>query len=166
VPGSKFHIVELKVDQEKIVGTVLRALPQYFRQESAIVDYCHNSKLPQYKTFASLTDGGNQVGFAMLVMNNSMTAEIWVMGVVPDFHGQGAGSLLLGRLEEESLKAGRNYLMAKTIGPSQNDPNYQKTVAFYIKNGFTMLVEWDFIWKDDYCALMVKPLKRLAIPAA
>lgn len=48
--------------------------------------------------------------------------------------------------------------MARTIGPSQNDPNYLKTFNFYLHNGYSMLVEYDFVWKGDYCAFMVKKL--------
>jgi GNAT superfamily N-acetyltransferase len=74
---------------------------------------------------------GAKVGFSMLVMNSSQTAEVWVMGVLREFQGQGIGSALLARLEDEARKKGARYIMVKTIGPSQKDPYFLKTFSFY-----------------------------------
>lgn len=141
-----------------MVGQILRALPEYFGFEAGIVDFCEAARKMKNTTYAAITDDGTRAGFLLLTMNNNMTAEIWVMGVLPEFHGHGIGKALLERAETESRKRGRRYIMARTIGPSQNDPNYLKTFNFYLHNGYSMLVEYDFVWKGDYCAFMVKKL--------
>lgn len=140
------------------MGQILRALPEYFGFEAGIVDFCEAARKSKNTTYAAIADDGTRVGFLLLTMNNDMTAEIWVMGVLPECHGQGIGKALLERAENESRKRGRRYLMARTIGPSQNDPNYLRTFNFYQNNGYSMLVEYDFVWKGDYCAFMVKKL--------
>jgi GNAT superfamily N-acetyltransferase len=155
---EKTYVKEQVYSADRIVGLVLRKLPDYFGSEAAILGYCKNARMPAYKTFVASGERGQTVGFAMLVMNNSMTAELWVMGVVPDFHGHGVGSSLVARLETEARKRGARYMMVKTIGPSQKDANFLRTFSFYLMNGYAMVVEYDNIWKGDQCAILVKKL--------
>jgi GNAT superfamily N-acetyltransferase len=134
-------------------------LPEYFGFESSIVDYCDCARRPAYTTYAAIAEDDRKIGFSMLVMNNEMTAQIWVMGVMPEFHRQGVGRLLLEETEQGARALGRQYILAKTIGPSQNDSNFARTFNFYCKNGYTMVAEIaDHIWGGSHCALMVKKL--------
>jgi len=151
----KFQIKELRSNQDKVVRYVLRELPEYFGNENAVKQYGEDAKQPQSTTFAAVMEDGEKAGFATLVMNSESTAEIWVMAVLPEFHRQGIGSALLEKVHGECRREGRQFIMAKTLGPSASDENYLKTFAFYRKNGYSMLVEDALIWRSYPCAFMV-----------
>lgn len=155
---TKFRIAELRADQAKLVGQILRQLPDYFGFESAIVDYVDNARQPEFKTFVALDNSDKALGFIMITMNNEFTAQIWVMGVVPKSHGLGIGKALLAEAEKDSKARNRRFIMAKTVGPRDNDPNFLKTLSFYQRNGYTMVIELDYIWKGSSCAILVKQL--------
>lgn len=157
-PIANFRIEEQKSNQDKLVSRVLNALPDYFHFESAINNYCEIAKDIHYTTYAAVMKNGEKAGFATLVMNSETTAEIWIMGVLPEFHRQGVGSALLETVHEECRKSGRQYIMVRTIGPRENDPFYLKTLTFYRKNGYEMLAEFDDIWQDFSCAMMLKKI--------
>ena len=84
-----FQIKKEVRDAHKVVGKILRGLRHHFPQEVAIHEYCMNSLTPDYTTFSACAKNGDKVGFAMLVMNSAQTAEVWVMGVLPEFQGLG-----------------------------------------------------------------------------
>jgi hypothetical protein len=50
------------------------------------------------------------------------------------------------------------YLQVKTLGPSQPDEDYQKTLRFYVALGFTPLEEFRSLWPENPCLLLVKSL--------
>jgi GNAT superfamily N-acetyltransferase len=70
--------------------------------------------------------------------------------VLEEFQGQGLGSALIRRLEQETKSIGRKYLMLKAYGPSQVDLMAQKAMKFLVKNDFSLLAEYDYIWQDHY----------------
>lgn len=153
------RIEELKSRQDRVVGKILRTLPEYFGFESAIVDYCDCARQSAYTTYAAVSKKHNVLGVSMIVMNNEMTAQLWLIAVSRESHRRGIGGLLLERSEQGAREMGRQYIMAKTIGPSQKNPNYLKTFEFYRKNGYSMVFEIaDQIWGGSHCAIMVKKL--------
>ncbi|MBS1992664.1 MAG: GNAT family N-acetyltransferase [Cyanobacteria bacterium SZAS LIN-2] len=155
---SQIRIEQAVGNPDRIVGTILRTLPEYFGFESAIVDYCENARDEKYTTFVALSENADAMGFAMMVLNSDTTAELWVMGVLPAFHSRGIGARLVEAVETEARKRACKYLLVKTIGPSQNDPNFLKTFKFYLKQGFELLMECDFLWAGSSCALLLKKL--------
>jgi len=53
---------------------------------------------------------------------------------------------------------GVEYLQVKTLGPSDPDPGYARTRAFYEARGFVPLEELHGLWEDNPCLLLVKRL--------
>lgn len=81
------------------------------------------------------------------------------MGVLPGFHGQGIGKMLIQRSERWLVEQGVEYLQVKTLAPTHPDPGYAKTRAFYEKMGFRALEVFPTLWGEaNPCLVMVKRL--------
>jgi GNAT superfamily N-acetyltransferase len=80
------------------------------------------------------------------------------MGVMPEWHGKGVGSSLMEYVETTAKAQGCNYLMVKTLGPARPDPGYELTRQFYMKVGFCPLEEFQSIWPENPCLIMVKKI--------
>jgi GNAT superfamily N-acetyltransferase len=156
--SQSYRITQVKSGQDQIMGRILRTLPEHFGFESAIVDLCEESRNPGTQTFVAFGSGDVPVGFLMLVRNTKDTAEVSAMGVLKEHQGGSVGSALLKRAEEEARKRKHKFLLIKTIGPKQKDPNFLRTYNFYIKNGYSLLDEWDYFWRGSWCALLLKRL--------
>ncbi len=156
---EKLKLRFAKVAQpDRVVGRILRALPEYFPFESAIVDYCEAARKSKYLTIAAIDDSDHKKGFVMVTMNNDTTAQIWVMAVAPEVHSKGIGSQLLEEAETLARSSGAKYIMVKTVGPSDNNRNFLRTLNFYLFNQYTFLAEFDFVWAPTHCAVLYKKL--------
>lgn len=67
---------------------ILRALPEWFGIEEALVQYVKDIRVRD--TFLAHLDGC-VVGFLTVTRHNDVSAEIHVMGVLPDEHRSGIG---------------------------------------------------------------------------
>jgi len=135
---------------------ILRALPDYFGIEDALVQYLKDiEKMPVF--VASLK--GKAIGFLATNRHTKVAAEIHVMGVLPEEHRKGVGSALIEAAEEQLRSDGTRILEVKTIGESHPDKNYAETRKFYSAQGFLPLEEiHDFWGKGLHTLFMVKPL--------
>ena len=135
---------------------ILRALPDWFGIEEALVHYA--AEIESLPTIIACDDGHN-IGFVSLKKHNPLAAEIYVMGVVPGRHHQGVGRELLHHAEKWLKTQGVTYLQVKTLGPSHPDKNYAQTRAFYEAMGFVPLEEFKQIWNEENpCLVMIKQL--------
>ena len=153
-----FRIEKKLSDPSRIVGGILRDLPEHFGFESAIVDYMVDSRSPQFTTLVAFDIQEKPIGFIMMRDNNADVAEIWVLGVLKSAQNGGVGRALVEAGEREALQSGHKYVFLKTIGPAQNDPNYLSTYHFYLRNGYLLLDQRDYFWSGSWCAFLVKKL--------
>ena len=143
-------------DDQPACERILRALPDWFGIERALVAYVH--ELDTLDTEVAEIDG-TVVGFLGLRRHNPHAAEIHVMAIAPDHHRAGLGRALVGRAETLLRHAGTALLQVKTRGPSAPDPHYDRTRKFYEALGFLPLEETTAFWGDaDPCLIMVKLL--------
>lgn len=151
------HKIELVENgKEKFAENILRRLPDWFGIETSILNYVSDiSKMP---TYFAIDQTGDKVGFATIHFHNASTAEIHVMGVLSQFHGQGVGKQLVDALARAAKNKGCTYLMVKTLGESHPDKNYTRTRQFYLSTGFLPLEESTKIWDGMPCLIMVKSL--------
>lgn len=135
---------------------ILRSLPDWFGIESSLVQYVNDvEKMP---TFVCRR-GEDVVGFLSIRKHNPFSAEIHVVGVLPNHHRQGIGKALLVCTEEWLQSDGVEFLQVKTVGPSRPDEDYDKTRQFYEAVGFRPLEEFPTLWGETLpCLLMVKKL--------
>ncbi len=102
---------------------------------------------------------GRAIGFTSLLQRFPETVEMCCMGVLPDYHRQGAGQLLVEVAAGAARASGARLLMVRKLGLSHSDPFYDATRAFYLAQGFLPLAELPEIWgPDDPCLILVRPL--------
>ncbi|MCA1031273.1 GNAT family N-acetyltransferase [Bacillus timonensis] len=148
--------VESHVQKSTITNDILRQLPEWFGIEEAIVNYVKGvEKSDVYVAF----DDDKPVGMISLISHNLHTSEIYVMGVLKEYHNQGIGMRLIEAAEKFLIRKNTRYLMVKTLGESHPDLFYKKTRNFYEKAGFFPLEEIKEIWGEaNPCLIMVKNL--------
>lgn len=151
--GGALRLVRLACGPADACEAVLRALPDWFGDESALIEYVE--RIPALPTVAAL-DGERVVGFASLERHFARAAEIHCMGVAPEAHGRGVGRALVEASEAWAAAWGVRYLQVKTLGPTVADPNYARTRAFYGAVGFEPLEEMKTLWGNWPCLVLVK----------
>ena len=153
-----FEIKEIADENEKsgICERVLRALPDWFGNEDAIVNYIAEvKKTPLFAAYAP--DGF--AGFATVKEHNEYTAEVCVMGVLTGYHRNGIGTGLISRCEKFCAETGKDFLTVKTLDASREDAGYAGTRAFYFAAGFRPLETFPLFWdKDNPCLFLAKYL--------
>lgn len=142
--------------KSNITNSILRKLPDWFGIEGAIIEYVDKVK---DTIFYVALDNNKPVGFLSLKFNNEYTCEIYVMGIIKEYHNRGIGRDLVERAISYLTKNNYKFLMVKTLGQSHPDKNYKGTREFYRKLGFYPLEEIKEIWGEhNPCLLMVKGL--------
>ena len=139
-----------------VAETILRALPDWFGIEEALVGYVEAANAMPTAT-AWIVD--QAVGFASMEQATSVTIDVHVIGVLPEYHDQGIGTLLMEVLENRARLEGARFLTVKTLSSSYPDPFYDRTRHFYEAVGFAPLAELPEHWgPENPCLLMGKVL--------
>ena len=140
----------------EICEQILNSLPEWFGNEEAKKDYIEGVK---DKFFLAAFNQGRPVGFISLKEHNQYTEEIYVLGILTEYHRQGIGRRFLARVEEYLLTKAKKFLTVKTLGPTNPDESYKKTRKFYQAGGFYPLEEMTEFWDEENpCLFMVKLL--------
>ena len=154
--GQDFAIRGPLRGQGALAEGILRALPDWFGIEQALVDYAR--AVDELPTFVAEAAGG-AVGFLTLKPTSARAIEVHVMAVVPGEHRHGAGRALVERATAYARAGGYALLHVKTLAPSDPDPGYAATRAFYAAVGFLALEELPQVWgPQNPCLLMVRAL--------
>jgi len=153
-----FEVNKPGLEQGKQCEEVLRSLPEWFGIESALLTYAAEINfLPTYTAVAS----GRTIGFVTVRQHFSESAEIRIMGVVPEFQYRGVGRALLETVETDLSRRGVKFLQVKTLSPSRPDAAYRKTRRFYLSAGFSPLEEMPELWgAENPCLILVKKLEE------
>jgi ribosomal protein S18 acetylase RimI-like enzyme len=137
------------------VGEILRALPDWFGIEDAVLDYIEQSRvLPSH---AALVEE-QIVGICLTKHHSESSVEIYLMAVDPRWRRRGIGRALLDAAEKDLASNGIEFLQVKTLGPSEPWPPYDETRKFYEALGFRQLEEIHGLWPDNPCLILVKHL--------
>lgn len=148
----KIKIIDL--DKSEMCEKILRSLPEWFGIESAILDYIQD--VENMLMFVAKVES-EIVGFLSLNFHNKYTAEIHVMGVIPQFHRKKVGKELVRAADEYLSKNGYKYLSVKTLSESRPNTEYDRTRNFYYGVGFLPVEEFKTLWgEDNPCLFMIK----------
>jgi ribosomal protein S18 acetylase RimI-like enzyme len=155
----KIEIIE--TGKSELCEKILRSLPEWFGIESAIVEY---SKDVQRMPMLVAKLETEVVGFLSLKTHNKYTAEIHVMGVLPEFHRQKAGRDLVSAAERYLSKRGYRYLTVKTLSESRPNEEYDRTCNFYYSVGFIPVEEFKTLWSEhNPCLLLIKEVRSTGL---
>ncbi|MFG1485123.1 GNAT family N-acetyltransferase [Halobacteriovorax sp. RZ-1] len=146
----------LESGNPEICNTILRSLPKWFGIEEAIVDYVNKSK-----EMAMLVayESDEVIGFLSIKEHGEFSCEIYVMGILSNYHRKGIGQLLVAEAEKVMAQKKFEFLQVKTVDSLSEDEYYRKTRLFYEALGFKKLEVFPTLWDEhNPCLLLVKSL--------
>lgn len=152
IPDLKINIVGPSLGKANLCEPVLRALPDWFGLEESNQHYLE--AIDQMPTFLAL-DQNFVVGFLTMKQHYPKAVEVYVTGVLPQFHRRGIGCALLIAAEKHLCERDVEYLQVKTLSESHPDEGYVKTRAFYLAMGFLPLEEFKTLWDENNPALLL-----------
>lgn len=145
--------IEGNEEKLAISASVLSDLPDWFGMPESTHNYINESS---HMPFWAAFDGAKPVGFAALKQTSPDTAEIYVMGVLKEYHRSGAGRGLYRELEAYARQQGYSFLQVKTVRMGHYD-EYDRTNRFYLAMGFRELECFPTLWDPwNPCMVYVK----------
>lgn len=150
-------IQEITENKAQICEEILRSLPEWFGIEESLRKYADDSRS---RPMLVSKEADAVTGFLTLTLHNAFTAEIHVMGIKKEYHRKGIGRVLVEHAASDLLKRNYEFLTVKTLSPSRDCPEYERTRQFYLALGFRPLEEFKTLWgKDNPCLFMAKHLR-------
>ncbi len=124
--------------------------------EDSIVDYIETM---QGYPILKAVKGDEVIGFISIKKHNVSAAEIYVMGLLPEYHRQGVGHEMIKAAEIRLRAVNMQFLQVKTLDESRPNCAYAKTRRFYLQQGFLPLEVFPNLWNEkNPCVQMVKAL--------
>lgn len=157
--GLSMDIRIIKIHERKMKSLysekVLRRLPEWFGNEKALCDYVIGvADLPFW---AAVDQDGNCVGFISIKIHYGTTGDVYVCGVLPEYHKKGIGKKLMNSAEDYLKQSGCKYVIVKTLSEMADYEPYERTRKFYLKVGFEPLITIKEIWDEENpCLIMIK----------
>lgn len=130
--------------REAIAREVLEALPDWFGIPESREAYIRESRA---QPFWAELEKGRPRGFLSLKETSPYTAEVAVMGVLPEYHRRGIGRALFDASRQYAQRAGYAFLQVKTVREGCYDV-YDRTNAFYRSLGFRELECFPTLWDE------------------
>lgn len=139
-------------EKRRIAAHILASLPDWFGLPDSTREYIDKSAdLP----FWAALNGDATLGFAALKLTSPHCGEIYVMGVLPEYHRSGIGHELYSAAEQRAKELGRSFMQVKTVQMGRY-PEYDRTNRFYLAMGFKEL-ECLPLWDEwNPCQIYVK----------
>lgn len=137
------------------VERILRALPDWFGIEEAIVSYVEQAA--RLDSYLALVDD-EVVGAALVTRHFAASAELTLIAVELARRGAGIGRALIQEVERHLRADGCRFLEVHTVGPSYEHEGYAATRAFYESIGFTAMHEFEGLDWDGPTLVYVKAL--------
>ena len=138
-----------------IARQVLEALPDWFGIPESREAYIRDSRAQPF--WADL-EGDTARGFLALKETSPYTAELAVMGVLPEYHRRGISRALFAAFRQYARDHGCLFLQVKTVQEGIY-PIYDQTNAFYRSLGFRELECFPTLWDEaNPCQIYVMSL--------
>lgn len=140
-------------EKRRIASNILAALPDWFGLPESTAEYIKQSAdMPFFAAY----EEGEAIGFAALKKTSPRTAEVYVMGMLPEYHRGGYGRRLYMTLECRAKELGCRFMQVKTVQPGRYE-EYDRTNRFYIAMGFEEFECFPTLWdKWNPCQIYVK----------
>lgn len=142
--------------KEEIAKHTLNLLPDWFGLPDATKEYIEQSKTMPF--FAYYKDN-QYVGFIALKETGPVTAEVYVMGILQEYHRQGIGKMLMKQLYAYASRKKYEFLQVKTVDAGHYK-EYDQSRMFYEKMGFRKFEVFPTLWDEwNPCLVMVMAIK-------
>lgn len=152
----KITLIEDLHTKEAIARTILRDLPEWFGIEESTTEYIQN--VQKYPLVAAYIND-MPVGFYSIRQENKDVLDMYVLGVLKEFHGKGVGTQLQYFVDDYAKQKHFKYLMVLTLAEKVQNKEYLQTRQFYLNQGFIDFYQNDDIFdKNNPCQIMLKKL--------
>ena len=147
--------VENSKKKKEIARDILLDLAEWFENETANENYIEkSSKMPFIGGFI----GDKPLAFIVMNKTSDETCEIFVMGVLKNYHRNHIGRNLFEKSIEILKKYNYEFVQVKTLKEGVDD-GYDKTNKFYQALGFRKFEVIEEIWSEDNpCQIYVKSI--------
>lgn len=156
---NEFTVSEITENAKKSSYTreVLENLPEWFGNRESLEEYVENvSGLPYWAAF---DNDGKCLGFFSVRIHYGHTGDIFVCGVLPEYHHAGIGKALYHAAEKYFIKSGCKYVIVETLSDKADYEPYARTRRFYESVGFEPLITLTEMWDaNNPCLIMFKSL--------
>ena len=143
-------------EKKRITRQVLEALPDWFGIPEAREDYIKNSV---EQLFFVAIEQDRAVGFIYLKETGKETVELYVMGVLKEYHRHGIGRELFEAAKTCAANKGYSFMQVKTVQMGKYT-EYDDTNCFYLKMGFKEFEVLPALWDErNPCQIYVMSLK-------
>ena len=143
-------------EKKRITRQILEALPDWFGIPEAREEYIKNSV---EQIFFAAFEQDKAVGFIYLKETGKETVELYVMGVLKEYHRCGIGRELFKAAKACASNQGYSFMQVKTVQMGKYK-EYDDTNHFYIKMGFKEFEVFPTLWDEwNPCQIYVMALK-------
>lgn len=144
------------LEKQNVTRLILEALPDWFGIPEARENYIIESN---NKMFFCAYDQDKPVGFLYLKETGNATVELYVMGVLMDFHRNGIGRQLFDQAKKAASEKGYSYIQVKTVQMGKYE-EYDRTNKFYLSLGFQEFEVFPTLWDEwNPCQIYIMSLK-------
>lgn len=148
-------IIEIfsEIQKEEISSNILNNLPEWFGLPESTKTYIEESKeMP----FLAYYVDEKPVGFVVLKKTSDDTGEIYVMGILKEYHRRKVGTKLYYEFEKMAKEMNFSFLQVKTVQMGKY-LEYDITNNFYISVGFKELECFPDMWDSwNPCQIYIK----------
>lgn len=142
-------------EKQNVTRLILEALPAWFGIPEAREEYIAQSV---DNIFFCAYDEDRPVGFLYLKETGKDTVELYVMGVLAEFHRGGIGRELFNRAKRTAVERGYSFMQVKTVQMGKYE-EYDRTNKFYLSLGFKELEVFPTLWDEwNPCQIYVMSL--------
>jgi len=134
---------------------VIGLLPDWFGQPVSNERYVR--EIADKDVFSAFVED-ELAGLVALKYHFGSTAELWWLGLKPEFHRRGIGTSLVNVATMRARERGCRHLAVMTISEWSDDEFYRRTRLFYQRLGFHPFVEFNETDPLNPMMWMIKPL--------
>ena len=87
------------------------------------------------------------IGFLYLKETGNATVELYVMGILKEFHRKGIGHRLFHHAKEVASEKGYSFIQVKTVQMGKYE-EYNRTNKFYLSLGFKEFEVFPTLWDE------------------
>ncbi|MBE5959863.1 MAG: GNAT family N-acetyltransferase [Lachnospiraceae bacterium] len=150
-------IKEITNKEEKInISTmILNDLPEWFGIPESTKEYIDcSADMPFWAAFKD----GKAVGFIALKETSPYTAEVYVTGILKEYHRHGIGRQLFDAFYEYAKDHGYSFIQVKTVQEGHYK-EYDQSCRFYKSVGFKELECFPTLWDEwNPCQIFIMAL--------